>query len=69
MGKHLSAISICLGQGVRDYRGLERVPYTLEQYGQVLKHGSAWGVDGAWAAANKALKRLEARRKNNLPLN
>lgn len=63
MGKHLSAINICLGQGVRNHRGIERVPYTLEQYGKVLKRGSAWGADGAWAAASKALKRLEARKE------
>ena len=58
MGKHLSAIKICLGRGVRNYYGIERVPYTLEQYGVVLKSGVGWGPDGAWAAANKALKRL-----------
>jgi len=61
MGKHLSAINIFLGQGVRNHRGIERVPYTLEQYGRVLKRGAGWGSDGAWAAASKALKRLEAK--------
>ena len=60
MGKHLSAINIVLGQGVpiRYNSHIMRVPYTLSQYGKVLKTGSGIGNDGAWAAANKALKRL-----------
>ena len=63
MGKHLSAIQICLGQGVRiRYNShIERVPYTIKQYGEVLKRGSGIGVDGALAAANKAVKRLAAK--------
>ncbi len=64
MGKHLSAIQICLGQGtrIRYNSHIERVPYTLKQYGKVLKSGSGIGQDGAYAAACKALKRLEAKR-------
>ncbi len=62
MGKHLSAIQIHLNTDhQRDCYGAGRVSYTLEQYGKVLKSGSGWGADGAWAAANKALKRLEAK--------
>ncbi len=62
MGKHLSAIQICIGPPIyRNRAGQQRVPYMLKQYGEILKSGSGWGDNGAWAAANKALKRLAAK--------
>ena len=63
MGKHLSQINIVLGEGkpIRYNSHIRRVPYTLSQYGVVIKRGSGIGNDGAFAAANKALKRLAAK--------
>ena len=61
MGKHLSRIEINLGERTYVRPGVTRVRYTLTQYGKVLKSGSGIGDDGAYAAACKALKRLEAK--------
>ena len=61
MGKHLSEITINIERGERNWQGRERWHYTLEQYGKVLKRGSGWGYEGAYAAAQKTLKRLQAK--------
>jgi hypothetical protein len=62
MGKHMTAIQIILGPDRSENRYRQaRVNYRIEQCGKVLKRGSGIGSDGAWAAANKAVKRLEAK--------
>lgn len=61
MGKHASAPQVNITPGERNWQGRERWNYTVEQYGEILTCGSGWGAEGAYAAGQKALKRLQAK--------